>query len=661
MNFSDIPHQEYCLQTWADKHALHNNEGVRLDADLHSAFQRVAKALASVEKAAHRKKYERQFMQAMLDGAVPGGRILSNAGAGDHKTAVSLINCVVSDTIEDSIESIMLRQMESVLTLKAGCGIGYEFSTLRYKGAFVKGAGASTSGPLSFMHGYDRYCDTISSAGGRRGAQMATFDISHPDVEDFIKAKSEDGVLRKFNLSVLITDEFLTAVKNDQVWEYKWQGKPVGKSIRAKDLYDKIMRATYEYAEPGFLLIDAINWMNNLWFCENIRATNPCGEQPLPPNGACLLGSINLVHFVLNAFTDKAEFDWVKFEQTVRVFNRMLDNVIEISGLPLPAQQRELEMKRRHGMGYMGLGSVLAMMQTRYGSEAAIEFTELLTYRMALWSYDEGATLAKEKGMAPVLKQVFTAPSDRSDRAGKVIAGDEYTGLELFLRSNYLVQFNRTDEGRQMLNRIEKYGCRYTHAISIAPTGTIAFGVGNNCSSGIEPSFGHSMMRNRLIEGKATKEQVEIFSYEALAYKHWCEENGVKFNSAELPSYFSTANSVSPKEHVDMQAAAQIWVDSSISKTINVPKDFPFAEFEDLYMYAASKGLKGCTTYRPNPKKIGAVLTTKDEQNSQLYEFAMEDGSKIKVRGGEVLHYMGEDHVAALLYEALREGTFGKY
>lgn len=656
MLVSKIPHQEHCLQTWADKHALHDANDNRLDADLPSAFRRTAKALASVEKK-DRKKWENRFYEAMCYGAIPGGRILSNAGAGDHKTAVSLINCVVSDTIDDSIESIMQRQKDAVITLKAGCGIGYEFSTLRYKGAFVHGAGASTSGPLSFMDGFDKYCDTISSAGGRRGAQMGTFDIRHPDVIDFIKAKRKEGVLRKFNLSVLITDEFLKAVREDSIWEFHWAGKPMGKSIPAKELYDLIMRSTYEYAEPGFLLIDAINFMNNLWFCEAIRATNPCGEQPLPPNGACLLGSINLVFFVVNPFTDKAYFDWKKFEEVTRIFNRMLDNVVEISGLPIPAQQKELEEKRRHGMGYMGLGSALAMLRCTYGSEQAIGFTEDVTYRMALWSYDEGALLAKEKGMAPALKKDYISPQERPG----INKGSKYSGVELFLASNYLKQFSATSEGRKMLKNIKEYGCRYTHAISIAPTGTIAFGVGNNVSSGIEPSFGHAHFRNRLIEGKSTKEQVEVLSFEALAYKYFCEETGHAFSSDTLPDYFATANSVSPIEHIDMQAAAQKWVDSSISKTINVPKDYPFDQFKDLYMYAAQKGLKGCTTYRPNPEKIGEVLVTKEEQNSRIYEFALEDGTKIQVRGGDKIKYNGEEHVAALLYEAIREGTYGKY
>lgn len=657
MSISKIPHQEHCLQTWADKHALHDAEGNRLDADLHAAYKRVAKALSMAEKPKDRAVWEKKFYEAMCMGAVPGGRILSNAGAEDHKNAVSLINCVVSDTIEDSIESIMQRQKDAVLTLKSGCGIGYEFSTLRYKGAFVKGAGASTSGPLSFMDGYDRYCDTISSAGGRRGAQMATFDISHPDVVDFILAKRNGDRFSKFNLSVLITEEFLEAVRHDEVWEYKWQGKPTGASIPAKELWDLIMRSTYEYAEPGFLMIDVINRMNNLWFCENIRATNPCGEQPLPPNGACLLGSINLVHFVRNPFTPYAEFDVEMFEGVVRIFNRMLDNVVEMSGLPLAAQDAELRAKRRHGMGYMGLGSALAMLGIRYGSKDAVAFTDSLTYNMALWSYDEGAHLAKEKGMAPVLEQKHIAPFDRNG----LKKGKSYRGVDLFLASEYMLQFKSTTEGKRMLASIDKHGCRYTHAISIAPTGTIAFGVGNNCSSGIEPSFGHVHLRNRLIEGKATKDQVEVYSFEALAYKHWVESNKEIFNIKELPDYFATANTVTPREHIDMQAASQKWVDSSISKTINVPKEFPFEDFKDLYMYAAQKGLKGCTTYRPNPEKIGTVLTTREEQDSRTYEFTLADGSKITARGSEKIMYKGEEHIAAILYEAIRVGTFGKY
>ena len=636
-----IKHQEPCLETWKEKHALYDHNKVMVDTDMQGAFMRVARALAANEK--NPKKWTPIFFDAMCKGVVPGGRILSNAGASEYKKAVSLINCTVSGTIEDSIESIMQMQTESVLTLKAGCGIGYEFSTLRPKGAFVNGPGASTSGPLSFMHGYDRYCDTISSAGGRRGAQMATFDIGHPDVVEFIKAKRTDGVLRKFNLSLLITDEFLDCVREEGEWKFRFNGVETGQSMPAVELWNLIMRSTYEYAEPGFLLIDVINRMNNLWFCENIRATNPCGEQPLPPYGACLLGSINLSLCVVNPFTDDAYFDWNLFKSLVRVANRMLDNVVEISGLQLEKQQYELTQKRRHGLGFMGLGSAMAMLMIRYGSAESVAFTELVTQTLALTSYDEGANLAKEKGMAPILK-------------GKT---DGKSNVELFLQSKYLQQFEKFDEGKAMLAKIKKHGCRYTHAISIAPTGTIAFGVGNNCSGGIEPSFSHSYFRNKLVEGKSTKEQLEVFSYEALVYKHI---NGLAtLDGVKLPEYFATANSVTPKEHIDVQAAAQQWVDSSISKTINVPADIKFEDFQDLYMYGVQKGLKGCTTYRPNPKHIGAVLVTKEEQAKHTYNFKLEDGTVVSARGDEKIKYNGEEHVASLLFEAIREGTYGRY
>jgi ribonucleoside-diphosphate reductase alpha chain len=1004
---STVPMQDACYDVWADKHALSNNDGVRIDKTIEDSRIRIANALAAPEKASVRKDWANKYLWALQNGAIPAGRIYSNAGAGEHKRAVSLINCVVSGRIDDSIESIMRRQYEAALTLKAGCGIGYEFSTLRPNGYPVHGAGAATSGPLGFMGGFDKYCETIESAGGRRGAQMGTFSVEHPDVEDFIKAKGENGKLRKFNLSVLVTDEFISAVKNDADWEYKWLGKPTGKIVRARDLWDLIMRATYEYSEPGFLLIDRINEMNNLWFCESIRATNPCitgdtkvavvnrgavtikqlalegkdvpvysqnlktgeleirmgrnprktgskhtvyrvtlddgssfkanavhkmitrdgeyiqvkdmkigtsllpfkmkenskeeicvrstgdfrkehhvlaefvtdeylsfgrsaydlcvhhkdgnhlnndpsnievltnsehscqhiternpmqvwwpnatpkqkrcyrkamsiaqsgvnngmygkchsrktlekigrktaermaspefkakfgkavrngmktakaregiaksirvraakcgsaaialgftltrstwnshadeiremcgsfvklstiekyfeswrsfqhearrynhkvvsieecgiedvynitvdtnhnyfivtneyekngkmrwsgvlskncGEQPLPPFGACLLGSVSLVYFVEDPFTDKARFNFQKFEKVVRIFNRMLDNVVEINGLPLKEQQKELKSKRRHGLGFMGLGSMLAMMGIRYGSKEAQEFAGNITYHMALWSYSEGANLAKEKGTAPIL------------------ATKE--NLEKFLKSKYLAQFNETSEGREVLNDIKKYGCRYTHAISIAPTGTIAFGIGNNQSSGIEPSYKHSQLRNKVSNTSSTKEQVTVESFELLALRVHEANQGRELGDEYLTRPgFQTADMISPKEHILMQSAVQKWTDSSISKTINVPADTPFEEFKDIYMFAIEHGLKGCTTYRPNPSKIGVVITTQEEQSSKAYEFTLKSGRKVALNGSEKVMYKGKERVVALLGEAIREGTFSK-
>ncbi|MGK0170700.1 MAG: ribonucleoside-diphosphate reductase alpha chain [Gammaproteobacteria bacterium] len=410
-----VPMQDTSMDIWDTKYRLKTKSGDIVDHEIADTHRRVARALADVEATdALREHWFEHFLVALQRGAIPAGRIISNAGARDHKPATSTINCTVSGTIRDSMDDILGKVHEAGLTLKAGCGIGYEFSTLRPRGAYVAGAGAYTSGPLSFMDIYDRMCFTVSSAGGRRGAQMATFDIGHPDVLDFIRAKREDGRLRQFNLSLLITREFMEAVRTDGDWHLSfpltqdevedenldvddpsqvlWREWPVPeryvsaddgrvacriyRTLRARKMWDMIMSSTYDFAEPGFILIDEVNEMNNNWFCENIRATNPCGEQPLPPYGSCLLGSINLTRFVLDAFTDRARFDWDSFRETVSVFTRMLDNVVEIHGLPLAPQSEEIRRKRRHGMGFLGLGSALTLLGIRYGSEPSLQFTD---------------------------------------------------------------------------------------------------------------------------------------------------------------------------------------------------------------------------------------------------------------------------------------------
>jgi ribonucleoside-diphosphate reductase alpha chain len=436
----EIPIQPVSLDIWDKKYRLKTKQGDNVDADMDASYSRVARALADVETTEEKRaEWHEKFLWALRRGAIPAGRITSNAGALEHKPATSTINCTVSGVISDSMDDILGKVHEAGLTLKAGCGIGYEFSTLRPKGAFVAGAGAYTSGPLSFMDIYDKMCFTVSSAGGRRGAQMATFDISHPDVTDFIKAKRENGRLRQFNLSCLITKEFMEAVKADAEWKLafpvtekeaiidglnvnddsqvvwrewpikgkyltKTEGKDAGKvacrvykTIKARRLWDVIMSSTYDFAEPGFILIDRVNEMNNNWFCENIRATNPCGEQPLPPYGACLLGSINLTRFVKKPFTDEAYFDWKEYREVVAIFTRMLDNVVEINGLPLQQQRDEIMRKRRHGMGYLGLGSSLTMMKLKYGEEESVKFTEEVTRVMAEEGWNVGVQLAEEK------------------------------------------------------------------------------------------------------------------------------------------------------------------------------------------------------------------------------------------------------------------------
>jgi len=1081
----DIPLQPASLDIWDKKYRLKDKSGNPVDADIEATYRRVAKALAEVEEPGKREFWFNRFIWALQHGAIPAGRIISNAGAGEHKPATSTINCTVSGTIPDSMDGILTMVKEAGLTLKAGCGIGYEFSTLRPKGAYVSGAGAYTSGPMSFMDIYDKMCFTVSSAGGRRGAQMGTFDISHPDIIDFIRAKREDGRLRQFNLSCLITRDFMEAVKNDEDWDlvfpasqaeiddesnrivFRHVANPpenairddrgrvackVYKTIRARRLWDVIMSSTYDYAEPGFILIDRVNEMNNNWFCEEIRATNPCvtadtwvqtvdgprqvadliglgfeamvdgkphatgkqgffktahkdvvrlqtregytlrltsnhrvrkatrltrwscdtewteagtlqpgdkvllhhhddlhwdgelnrdqgfllglllgdgtlkkdaaiisvwagqavangttgqampgtfallreaeraaqsirhrsdfsgfhevpgrgewrmklsslrdlafglgmkpghkaitaameqessdfyegllrglfdadasvqgtqqkgvsvrlaqsdlpllqavqrmllrlgiastiyqnrrlageaslpdgkggsrkdptkaqheliisgenlavfsarvgftdsvkqarldalmgqykrrlnrerfvatvdsivadgredvfdvqvpgintfdanglhahncGEQPLPPYGACLLGSVNLTKFVRDPFTDKARFDWDQYREVVAVFTRMLDNVVEINGLPLEKQRHEIMQKRRHGMGFLGLGSTLTMLKTPYGSPESLEFTEKIAYEMARTGFRIGIELAEEKGPAPIFDEVFEITPELMEKRPEMAkdgikVGDRIKGRILWARySRYMQQFRETGnpEDAAMLESLEKTGCRFTHHSSIAPTGTISLSLANNASNGIEPSFAHHYSRNVIREGRKTKEKVDVFSFELLAYRAFINPeampqsgNSPEDEDARLPDYFISADEVTPKQHVDIQAAAQTWVDSSISKTANVPTDFPYEDFKDIYMYAYDKGLKGCTTFRFNPEAFQGVLVKETDLENTIYRFTLEDGSTIELKGNEEVEYDGEVHTAANLFDALKEGYYGKF
>jgi len=1066
---AEIPLQPASIDIWDKKYRLKDQFGRPVDQTPEDTFRRVARALAEQEDEDKREYWFERFFWAMQNGALPAGRILSNAGAWKYKPSTSTINCTVSGTIPDSMDGILRMVHEAGLTLKAGCGIGYEFSTLRPKGAYVSGAGAYTSGPLSFMDIFDAMCFTISSAGGRRGAQMATFDVSHPDVMEFIRAKREDGRLRQFNCSVLITKEFIEAVKRDDEWplifpatpldledekaEIIWRHVPnppdyatfddegrvacrVYRRIKARRLWDLIMSSTYDYAEPGFILIDEINEMNNNWWCEEIRATNPCvsadtwvqtsegprqvkdligkpfaaiidgvpyatgpegffrtatkplvrlqtkegyslrltadhrvrrvlrltrwkietewvpaaslqpgdrvllhhheglrwkgalgreegyllgllvgdgtlkhdaavlsvwakqavgnlpqpsagiagvmeeaeramrrlphrcdfcgwhavahrnewrmksaalrdlalsvgmrpgakgitpamekassdfyegflrglfdadgsvqgtqtkglsirlaqsdlsllqavqrmllrlgiasriyrnrraagvhrlpdgrggtkayatkaqhelvisgdgvrvfaerigfadrekqarlkallsryrrrlnrqrfvatvqavvpdgcedvfdvqvpgihafdangfyahncGEQPLPPYGACLLGSVNLTKFVLDPFTEKARFDWDKFREVVRIFTRMLDNVVEISGLPLEKQREEIQRKRRHGMGFLGLGSALAMMRIKYGSAESIAFTERVAFEMAKIGYEVGLELAKEKGPAPILNEVFEVTPEmmrkRPEMAKDGIkVGDKVPGRVLWARySRYMQRLAKVEPA--LVKALEEHGCRFTHHTSIAPTGTISLSLGNNASNGIEPSYAHHYKRNIIREGKKTKEQVDVYSFEFLLWRHLVDPDA---RPEDLPDYFVTTDDITPKQHVDIQAAAQKWVDSSISKTINVPTDYPYEDFKDIYMYAYEKGLKGCTTFRFNPEVFSGVLVKEEDLKNTIYRFKLEDGSVVEVRGDEEVEYEGEVHVAANLFDALKEGYYGRF
>ncbi|MGK8708938.1 adenosylcobalamin-dependent ribonucleoside-diphosphate reductase [Metapseudomonas otitidis] len=698
-----LPLQAASEDIWDSKYRLRRRDGTPLDDTPDDSLQRVARALAEVEPKDVEHWYER-FLWALRQGALPAGRILSNAGAQAHKPATSTINCTVSGVIHDAMDDILGKVHEAGMTLKAGCGIGYEFSTLRPRGAFVSGAGAHTSGPLSFMDVYDRMCFTVSSAGGRRGAQMATFDIAHPDVREFIRAKREDGRLRQFNLSLLVTDAFMQAVEQDAEWplvfplhareldevdlgdpaQVLWRDWPIhaGYQVRedgrvacriygrlkARHLWDMVMASTYDYAEPGFILIDRVNALNNNWWCEAIRATNPCGEQPLPPYGSCLLGSIDLTRFVDDPFTDQTRFDWERFREVVKVFTRLLDNVVEINGLPLAQQREEITGKRRHGMGFLGLGSALALLGLRYGSPESCVFTEEVAREMALVGWQAALDLAKEKGPAPLLAQHFTVTEAMLRQRPEMAAdgykvGDSVPGSVLHARySRYMQRI--AEHAPELVAQLAEVGARFTHHSSIAPTGTISLSLGNNASNGIEPSFAHVYSRNLIRPGRKTKQKVEVVSYELLAYRALVDPQaapGAEATGHGLPEWFVTAEDITPAQHVDIQAAAQKWVDSSISKTANVPTDYPFEAFKDIYLYAWRQGLKGCTTFRFNPAAFQGVLVKDADLEKTRYRFELEDGSVVELKGNEEVEYDGEVHTAANLYEALKEGYYGRY
>jgi ribonucleoside-diphosphate reductase alpha chain len=702
----DIPFQEASFDIWDKKYRLTAKDGSPIDNTMDDTYKRVARALADVEAEESRDQWYESFLWALRHGAIPAGRVTSNAGALEHKPATSTINCTVSGTIRDSMDDILNKVHEAGLTLKAGCGIGYEFSTLRPRGAYVSGAGAYTSGPLSFMDIYDKMCFTVSSAGGRRGAQMGTFDIGHPDVLEFIRAKRENGRLRQFNLSLLITDEFMKAVKGDREWtlafplgrqefeaeqpdltdetKFVWREWPykegyvandeglvackIYKTLPARRVWDVIMSSTYDFAEPGFILVDRVNEMNNNWWTENIRATNPCGEQPLPAYGSCLLGSVNLTKFVVDPFTENARFDWETYRKVVKVFTRMLDNVVEINGLPLPQQRDEIIRKRRHGMGFLGLGSSITMLCMKYGSKKSVAFSQNVSREMAVAGWEAALDLAREKGPAPIMNEEFTVTREMLRKRPEMIKDGWRVGARIagrVLHARYSRYMQRIAEASpELVDELAEVGARFTHHTSIAPTGTISLSLANNASNGIEPSFAHHYFRNVLREGKKSKEKVDVFSFELLAYRELVNSRAMPDSqnpSEKLPDYFVSADDIGPKEHVDIQAAAQLWVDSSISKTANVPTDYKYEDFKDIYMYAFEQGLKGCTTFRFNPEAFQGVLVKEDDLKNTTYVFTLEDGTEVEARGDQEIEYDGEMHTAANLFDALKEGYYGKF
>ncbi len=553
---------------WDMKYRLKEADGTSLDGSVEDTWRRIARALAAVE--ADPTLWEDKFYAALEDFKyLPAGRI--TAGAGTDRS-VTLFNCFVMGTIPDDMGGIFDMLKEAALTMQQGGGIGYDFSTIRPKGAEVRGVAADASGPLSFMDVWDAMCRTIMSAGSRRGAMMATMRCDHPDIEDFITAKSDPARLRNFNVSVLVTDPFMEAVKADGPWELTFGGK-IYKTVQARDLWNAIMRSTYDYAEPGVIFIDRINAMNNLNYCETIAATNPCGEQPLPPYGACLLGSVNLARLVGNPFEEGAVLDEAALDDLVRVAIRMMDNVVDASRFPLPQQAEEAQSKRRIGLGVTGLADALLMLGLRYGSDEAAAQTEAWMKQIARSAYLASADLAAEKGAFP-----------------------------LFEADKYLASGNMQQMDQDVRDAIARHGIRNALLTSVAPTGTISLYAGN-VSSGIEPVFAYAYTR-KVLQKDGSRTEEEVVDY---AVALWRE----KFGDTPLPDHFANAQTLAPMDHVRMQAAAQKWVDSSISKTINCPEDISFEDFKDVYMEAWDTGCKGCTTYRPNAV-TGSVLTVSE-------------------------------------------------
>ncbi|MBC7139865.1 MAG: adenosylcobalamin-dependent ribonucleoside-diphosphate reductase [Defluviimonas sp.] len=555
-------------QIWDMKYRLKQADGTPVDQSVEDTWRRIARALAAVE--AEPAIWEARFYEALEDFRfLPAGRITAGAGTG---RSVTLFNCFVMGTIPDSMGGIFDMLKEAALTMQQGGGIGYDFSTIRPRGAEVRGVAADASGPLSFMDVWDAMCRTIMSAGSRRGAMMATMRCDHPDVEQFIEAKQDAARLRMFNLSVLITDPFMEAVKADASWDLQFDGK-IYSTVQARDLWNRIMRATYDFAEPGVIFIDRINRMNNLAYAETIAATNPCGEQPLPPYGACLLGSINMARLVRDPFEPGADIDAEALDDLVRLSVRMMDNVVDVSRFPLPQQAEEARAKRRIGLGVTGLADALLMTGLRYGSEEAAAQTEAWMKRIARAAYLASVDLAKEKGAFPLFD------------AGKYLASGTMAQMDEDVRA-----------------AVRSHGIRNALLTSIAPTGTISLYAGN-VSSGIEPVFAYAYKR-KVLQKDGSRSEEEVVDY---AVKLWRD----KFGDAPLPDWFVNAQTLPPLDHVRMQAAAQKWVDSSISKTINCPEDIGFEAFKDVYMAAWDQGCKGCTTYRPNAV-TGSVLSVSE-------------------------------------------------
>jgi ribonucleoside-diphosphate reductase alpha chain len=563
-------------EIWRKKYRYVGGHGISEDKTVEDTWRRVAKAAAGAEENA--SAWEKKFLEILEDFRfLPGGRIISNAGT--QRSAATMFNCYVMNTIEDSIEGIFDTVKESAITQKQGGGVGFDFSTLRPAGSHIRGCEASSSGPISFMQVLDSTCRTIMSAGQRRGAQMAVMRCDHPDIMDFITAKRKNSALQMFNLSVAVTDKFVQAVRDNEMWELVFNGE-VRKTVHAVELWELIMKSTYDFAEPGVIFIDKVNEMNNLRYCEEIKATNPCGEQPLPPYGACLLGSINLSRFVKMPFSKNAGIDLSAIEKTVKTAVRFLDNIIEISGYPLKAQQLEAQRKRRMGIGITGLADALIFLGLKYGGKDSLNIAEDIMRTITYSAYEASSVLAGEKGSFPL----FDAGKYASSAFLSVLPGE-------------------------IMDSISKRGIRNSHLISIAPTGTISLFAGN-VSSGLEPLFALDYKRKIRNGDEHDTKTVDVCDY---AYMKFIESHkGVK----KIPDYFVTSDDVHPDQHLEIQAVLQKYVDSSISKTINVPENFPYQDFKNIYMKAYDKGLKGCTTFRPSDH-ISGVLIKDDKKNEE--------------------------------------------
>src|SRR3954465_8596211 len=575
------PAQEICRDTLIEKYAKGN------EASIDEVRRRVARALAQIESEERRAHWERRFLQAQNDGFIPAGRINSAAGVQLQATLITCFVQPVGDSISEVVDGkpgIYTALLEAAETMRRGGGVGYDFSAIRPKGAEVKGTRSRASGPISYMRVFDRSCETVESAGSRRGAQMGVLRCDHPDVEDFIRAKDQ-GDLSNFNISVGVTDEFMQAVEKDHEFELVHRAPPskkthqradglwVYKKIRARDLWDLIMRSTYDHAEPGILFLDRINRDNNLNYCETIEATNPCAEQPLPPYGCCCLGSIDLTKYVSAPFTEQSKFDLERFAKTVEVSVRMLDNVLEVTAWPLESTRQEEMAKRRVGLGFTGLGDALIMLRLRYDTDAARRMAATISEAMRDAAYRGSVELARERGAFPLFN------------ADLSLSGTSFA----------------TRLPASIKQLIKQHGLRNSHLLSIAPTGTISLAFADNASNGIEPPFSWTYTRKKRMADGTLKE----FPVEDHAWRRY-KASGADMEN--LPPYFVTALELTARAHEQMVAAVAPYIDTSISKTVNVPEDYPYGEFQDLYFLAWKSGLKGLATYRPN-KVLGSVLS----------------------------------------------------